>query len=332
MGALRFKELRIQPIWNSKFTRARIVESFSFYSPIMTDVKEVKDMREQILAVQRMQEFIEEHLAENITLADLARVSLYSPWYSYRLFTRHAGFTPADYIRRLRLSKSALKLRDHTCKIAEVAFEMGFDSVDGYQRAFYREFGCNPREYARNPVPLYLFTPYGVKFREIERRPIMENLRNVFIQVMEKPEQKAIIKRGKKASDYFAYCEEVGCDVWGLLLSIKSISGEPVCLWLPPAYREPDTSEYVQGVEVPLDYEGEVPEGFDLIKLPAAKYLMFQSEPFEEENYCQAIEEVWDAMKKYDPSVIGCRWDESNPRIQLEPIGTRGYIELVAIK
>ena len=44
-------------------------------------------MREQILAVQRMQEFIEEHLAENITLADLARVSLYSPWYSYRLFT-----------------------------------------------------------------------------------------------------------------------------------------------------------------------------------------------------------------------------------------------------
>ena len=29
---------------------------------------------------------------------------------------------------------------------------------------------------------------------------------------------------------------------------------------------------------------------------------------------------------------IGYSWDESNPRIQLEPIGTRGYIELVAIK
>ena len=289
-------------------------------------------MREQILAVQRMQEFIEEHLAENITLADLARVSVYSPWYSYRLFTRHAGATPADYIRRLRLSKSALKLRDSACKIADVAFEMGFDSVDGYQRAFQREFGCNPREYAMNPVPLYLFTPYGVKFREIERRPIMENLRNVFIQVMEKPERKVIIKRGKEASDYFAYCEEVGCDVWGLLLSVKSISGEPVCLWLPPACRKPDTSEYVQGVEVSKDYDGEVPEGFDVIELPAAKYLMFQSEPFEAENYCQAIEEVWDAMKKYDPSVIGCQWDESNPRIQLEPIGTRGYIELAAIK
>ena len=29
------------------------------------------------------------------------------------------------------------------------------------------------------------------------------------------------------------YCNEAGCDVWGLLTSIKSISGELVCLWLP---------------------------------------------------------------------------------------------------
>ena len=51
------------------------------------------------------------HLYEVITLADLASVSLYSPWYSYRLFSKWVNLTPADYIRRLRLSKSALKLR-----------------------------------------------------------------------------------------------------------------------------------------------------------------------------------------------------------------------------
>ena len=42
--------------------------------------------------------------------------------------------------------------------IADIAFEMGFGSVDGYQRAFFREFGCNPREFASHPVPVYLFT------------------------------------------------------------------------------------------------------------------------------------------------------------------------------
>lgn len=59
---------------------------------------------------------------------------------------------------------------------------------------------------------------------------------------------------------------------------------------------------------------------------------MFQGEPFEEEDYCQAIEQVWSAVKRYNPSVLGYEWDENNPRIQLEPIGQRGYIELLPVR
>lgn len=289
-------------------------------------------MQEQIEAVQRMQEYIEANLTESITLSELARVSLFSPWYSYRLFINYVGMTPADYIRKLRLSKSALKLRDAICKITDVAFEMGFGSVDGYRRAFCREFGCNPKDYADNPIPICLFIPYGVKFRYTERKKRMKNIKNIFIQAIEKPDRKVIIRRGENATEYMSYCGEVGCDVWGILRSIKSISGEPVCLWLPALYRKSGTSEYVQGVEVSINYEGPIPEGFDLIELPAAKYLMFQGEPFAEEDYCLAIEELRAAIEKYDPAVIGYAWDTANPRIQLEPIGSRGYIELLPIK
>lgn len=289
-------------------------------------------MKEQREAVQRMQDYIALHLTENITLADLSRVSFFSPWYAYRLFAQWTNLTPSDYIRRLRLSQSALRLRDEHCKIIDVALESGFGSVDGYRRAFFREFGCNPREYAKMPVPLYLFTPYGVKYRVDRKERRMETVKHVFVQVIEKSARKVIIKRGVKATDYFAYCEEVGCDVWGLLTSIKSVSGEPVCLWLPAAYIAPGTSEYVQGVEVSLSDEGAVPEGFDVIELPAAKYVMFKGEPFAEEDYGQAIEEVQTAIAKYDPAVIGSQWDQTNPRIQLEPIGSRGYIELLPIK
>ena len=292
-----------------------------------------EQMQEQILAVQRMQDYIETHLCEEITIVDLAKVSLFSSWYARRLFIKWTNLTPADYIRRLRLSKSALRLRDENCRIIDVALDIGFGSVDGYQRAFAREFGCNPKQYADNPVPLYLFTPFGVKSRYHERgNETMEKVKSVFVQVIEKPDRKAIIKRGVKATHYFDYCEEVGCDVWSLLTSIKSISGEPVCLWLPERYRKPSTSEYVQGVEVSMDYDGTIPDGFDIIELPVAKYLMFQGEPFVEEDYGRAIEEIWEAEKKYNPSVIGYIWDQDNPRIQLEPIGTRGYIELLAIK
>lgn len=289
-------------------------------------------MKEHTLAVQRMQDYIEANLDKEITLADLTKASLFSPWYSYRLFKAYTGYTPADYIRRLRLSKSALRLKYEDCRIVDIAFDLGFGSVDGYQRAFYREFGCNPSDYAKEPVPITLFIPYGVKFREL-RKDVedMENLQSVFVQIIRKPERKAIIKRGIKAEDYFAYCEEVGCDVWGILTSMDSLCGEPVCLWLPEAYKKPNTSTYVQGVEVPYDYTGPIPEGFDVISLPESEYLMFQGEPFKEEDYCEAIAGVQHAIKRYNPEVIGYEWDDSNPRIQLEPRGERGYIELRAV-
>lgn len=133
-------------------------------------------MDERIKAVQRMQDYIEEHLEETITLGKLAEVSLYSPWYSYRLFHQYLNTTPADYIRRLRLSKSALKLRDEQVKITDVAFEFGFNSVDGYQRAFFREFNSNPKEYAANPIPIYLFTPYGIRYSVEREEKTMEQV------------------------------------------------------------------------------------------------------------------------------------------------------------
>lgn len=282
-------------------------------------------------AVRVMQDYISEHINEEITIADLARCSSFSPWYARRLFEKHLGMTPAVYIRRLKLSKSALRLRDEKLSVLDVAMDMGFGSVDGYQRAFRREFGCNPKEYALCPIPIWLFTPNLLTNNE-RRKSDMSEIRNVFIQVIEKPARKVIIKRGVKADEYFSYCEEVGCDVWGLLTSIKSISGEPVCMWLPEIMRKPITNEYVQGVEVEEDYNGVVPEGFEIINLPEATYLLFRGEPFAEEYYEEAFNEIWDAEKKYDPEFIGYKWDVTNPWIQLEPRGDRGYIELVPVK
>ena len=103
-------------------------------------------------------------------------------------------------------------------------------------------------------------------------------------------------------------------------------------MWLPEGYKKPNTSTYVQGVEVETDYAGAVPEGFDVIRLPEADYLLFQGEPFREEDYCEAIRAVQQAMDRYTPTVIGYQWDDGNPRIQLEPRGERGYIELRAVK
>ncbi|MGN1014152.1 MAG: helix-turn-helix domain-containing protein [Butyricicoccus sp.] len=290
-------------------------------------------MKEQTLAVQRMQDYIERNLTRDIRLSDLAQVSLFSPWYSYRLFREYLELTPTEYIRRMRLAKAAERLREGKSRVIDVAFDLGFSNVDTFTRAFFREFGLNPSEYAKNPIPISMFVPYGAKYRALRKEQMdMSNLQTIFVQVIRKPERLCIIKRATRAEDYFPYCEEVGCDVWGTLMSMRSLCGEPVCMWLPQRYKKPDTSTYVQGVEVETDYMGIVPEGFDTIRLPEAEYLMFQGEPFREEEYCEAIQAVQHAMDGYDPAVIGYRWDDGNPRIQLEPRGKRGYIEMRAIK
>lgn len=230
---------------------------------------------------------------------------------------------------RLFFCKAAVKLRDEDLSVTEVSMDLGFGSVDGFQRAFKDEFDINPKAYSISPIPIPLFIPYGVKYREKrEKKEIMES-KNIFVSLVEKPERKILVKRGLKADEYFSYCEEVGCDVWGIL---KSIDKEPVCLYLTDKYIPTATSKYVQGAEVPMDYLGPIPQGFELMTLPKTTYLMFQGEPFEEENFEEAITNLKTAMSKYDPSPLGYDFDNSEPEIQLEPIGKRGYIELKAVK
>ena len=95
-------------------------------------------MKEQILAVQRMQEYIAAHLDSDLTAAELSRASLFSPWHSYRLFRQYTGLTPAEYIRRMRLSESARRLKHGDTRVIDAAYDGGFGSVDGFQRAFRR--------------------------------------------------------------------------------------------------------------------------------------------------------------------------------------------------
>lgn len=153
---------------------------------------------------------------------------------------------------------------------------------------------------------------------------------DVSVTVVHTKSRTALIKRGKTAEEYFRYCEEVGCHVWVQLLDLTAPGEEPLCLWLPQAMIPPGTSRYVQGTVVSPDRP--VPPGFDKIQLPASDYLQFRSKPFAEADFGKAIEEVWSAMAAFDPAPLGYAWNDDAPRIQLEPRGERGYVELRAVK
>lgn len=282
-------------------------------------------------AVDKMQEFLILHYLEDITINDVLRVSNYSPFHAQRLFAEATGYGVGEYLRKLRLTRSAERLKNGESDVTDQAFESGYESVEGFIRAFRKEFGTSAGEYKRSPSPICYFIPYRLKYRDsrLKEEKKMAETRNIFVTRITKPKRKVMIKRGVKGEEYWDYSMEVGCDVWGIL---KSITPEPVCMWLPDKYRKPGTSKYVQGVELPFDWNGKVMDGFEVVDMDESEYLMFQGEAFEEEYYEEAIKEVERAMEKYDPSLIGARWNGDEPRIQLEPRGERGYIEYKAIK
>lgn len=287
---------------------------------------------EKLLAVQRMQDYISSHIMEPITLGDLARTAGYSPWHAARVFKELTGKSPFEYLRALRLSRAAEALKNGKSKVVDVAFDFLFGSHEGFTRAFSKQFGTTPTSCAKGAA-VKLFMPsevrdYYLKLQKGDVCNMSDNVNTVFVQVVERPKRKVILKRGVKAAHYFEYCEEVGCDVWEVLSGIKDALYEPIGMWLPDSMIKPGTSKYVQGVEVAADYKGEIPEGYEIIDLPPCSMMVFQGQPFDDDKFEDAIGGLWEVMKKYGPSVYGFEWaDEDAPRFQLAPLGYRGYIE-----
>jgi AraC-like DNA-binding protein len=289
---------------------------------------------DNISAVNRMQDFIESHFHQPITLHMLAEAAGYSPWHAARIFKTVTGKSPFEYIRTLRLSRAALRLRDEDVKIVDVAFDFVFDSHEGFTRAFSKHFGLSPQQYSKVKPKVKLFVPRPIhdyhlaKAKGEGKMSEKQKANTIFVQVVERPTRKLILKRGIKAEDYFAYCEEVGCEVWDVLTGIREALYEPMGMWLPQNLRKPGTSVYAQGVEVPADYSGNVPEGLELIDLPQCKMMIFQGQPYDDAVFEEAIGSFWEVTKNYNPEIYGFKWaDEDGVRFQLEPQGYRGYIE-----
>ncbi|MDD3478048.1 MAG: AraC family transcriptional regulator [Candidatus Izemoplasmatales bacterium] len=282
---------------------------------------------EKIVMVKQIQRYVHQNIQVPLTLQEISNHIHYSPWYTARIFHEVMGLSLFEYIRRLRLTQAAKVLRDSNRKVIDVAFDFVFDSHEGFSRAFSKEFHLSPKRYQQAPIPLPYFIPFeAMEYPKKGEESKMEN-KAVFVQIIERPQRKAIIRRAKTANEYFQYCEEVGCDIWGVFCSVKEAISEPVGMWLSDELKTPNTSTYVQGVEVPLDYQGIIPVDCELIDLPECLMMMFQGEPYDDENFQEEVGQVMQFVSRYNPEVIGYTYDPKGYRFQYEPQGYRGYIE-----
>ena len=109
---------------------------------------------QQIQILQKVIDYIDEHIKEEINPMDLARIAGYSPFHFYRLFNQHIGFSIMEYVLRRKLQYALYELANGK-KIIEIAMDYGFHTHAGFTKAFKRCFGCPPSLYKLHcPVSL----------------------------------------------------------------------------------------------------------------------------------------------------------------------------------
>jgi len=105
---------------------------------------------EYVARINRVMDHVDEHLGDQLTLEELARVAAFSPFYFHRIFAAMVGETPAQYVRRLRVERAARQLVASPRRpITAVALDCGFSGSAPFARAFKETFGVSASEWRR---------------------------------------------------------------------------------------------------------------------------------------------------------------------------------------
>lgn len=273
-------------------------------------------------AVQKMIDWIEEHICDEPTLTQISKQIGYSPYYCSVRFHEITGITLKSYIAGRRLRLAALAVRDTDERIIDIAVRCGYSSQEALTRAFQTAFGCTPASYRRDPVPIPLSvrqvvcSPEQYSYQgEITMSKTVLTEAHVKTEFI--PAHKYLGVRNENAHNYGDIWQYYDCDrVCGIVDSLSNVSDLIISGHTAGWDNSKGDRRYFYGTGVPLDYSGKVPDGFDLREFPASYYLVFYHPAF---DYLRDNGEVMSRVEElawnYDISSFNggkFEWNEDN--------------------
>lgn len=113
----------------------------------MIDQAELR-RREYVGRINRVMDYISEHLKGDLHLETLARVASFSPFHFHRVFKAIVGETLNEFTRRMRAQRAASHLICHPkMTIGEIAVECGYASLSTFAREFRRAYGMSASQF-----------------------------------------------------------------------------------------------------------------------------------------------------------------------------------------
>jgi len=101
--------------------------------------------------IARARAYIAEHLSEQVTLRDVARLAHRSTCYFCKTFKQATGLTFGDYLARMRIESVKRMLLSPNKRVSEIAFAAGFQSLSQFNRTFRRIEGRSPMVWRDKP-------------------------------------------------------------------------------------------------------------------------------------------------------------------------------------
>lgn len=125
-------------------------EAFRYLRRTAEDIFDFKRLDERgktAHVIDRVCQYIEEHLDQDITLVHLAERYFFNPSYLSRLFKQERGINLSEYIEKCRIRRAKELLKEGDLKVRDVAPLVGYDAAHSFTRFFKKATGLTPQEY-----------------------------------------------------------------------------------------------------------------------------------------------------------------------------------------
>lgn len=238
------------------------------------------DYRKQI---EKAIDYIEENLQCELTLADCASVSGYSPYHFLRIFRDVVGLTPADYIRKRRISEISKEIMKGNQCISPIAFRYGFNSKENFVRAFKMEHHILPTEYKNTQNSLKLYERFRFEAKDFVVIPRIEEIQPFSLTVYKCDEEAVPNFWNKYNARRWSQKLSSGREVWDYGVSSWN--------------HDENKLDYYIGI--PSEYAAGDIQDTQEIHISGGLYAIFSTPAATQDIFVTQIHRTWDYIRQW---------------------------------
>ena len=102
-----------------------------------------------IRQLHKVEDYLSEHLAEEISVGALSELVALSPFHFCRVFKQTTGMSPLQFVTRERIARAQQLIRETSRSLIEIALEVGYTSPSHFAQVFRRVVGVTPTDFRK---------------------------------------------------------------------------------------------------------------------------------------------------------------------------------------